>query len=134
MKLFLIAALPVFITASFAIAGECVDSKGNDISSDSSVYESEIAAKTTCYEATQLARACSRGAGGDVGTAGVAYDKCVKELADLKPAKSDVRLLERMELRCTTKYQHEVGSMYRSFEAYCRLTSIEWIVNMATPN
>jgi hypothetical protein len=35
---------------------------------------------------------------------------------------------------CNKKYEAEQGTMYLSMNAYCALSAIQWIINIATPN
>lgn len=127
----------VLIVISFsmsAFAADCVDSKGKDITSKPDVFQAEIAKKKSCYEAKELAEACAYASGIDVSTAEIAYGICSAELTKQKPTKANKTLLALMKNACTNKYRNEPGSMYRSMNAYCHLTSIEFVVNLATSN
>lgn len=125
----------IAMTLSFAAgASQCVDSNGKDITAEPEVFQALIAKKASCYEAKELAEACAWGSGLDVSTAEAAYGVCSTELVKAKPSKANKTLLASMKNACTSKYKNQAGSMYRSMNAYCHLTSIGFIVNLATPN
>lgn len=122
------------ILSASAFAGECVDKNGKDIFNDPDAFQTEIASKEYCFQAVDLAESCAYGSSLDVSTAGIAYDICDGELKKQNPSKEDLTLLSSMKDRCTKKYENEDGTMYRSMNAYCHLSAIEWILNLATPN
>lgn len=123
-----------FIALSTASAIECADQNGQDIYSQPEVFTALIEKSETCYEATQLAEACAYGSSMDVMTAGTAYGVCEKELAAQNPSKKITKLLNDMQKECSEKYDKEEGTMYRSMNAFCQLSALEWILNIATAN
>jgi hypothetical protein len=134
-KLSLVAMLVMCIVCSQnGVAAECVDSNGQDIFSQPEVFFGIIEKSESCYEAVEMAEACAYGSSLDVSTAGVAYDICEKELQVQKPTKELINLLKTMQTSCSDKYYKEEGTMYRSMNAFCQLSALEWVLNIATPN
>jgi hypothetical protein len=73
----------------------------------------------TCDAAMEEFEACAYGAGGDTGLGQIARKKCE---ADFLPRLSKSRRAAyNAEIdRCNQKYRNEDGTMYRSFESFCR--------------
>ena len=120
--------------SSISFAAECVNEKGEDITSQPEVFQALIAKADSCYAAQNLAEACAYGSSLDVSTAGEAYQVCSAELAKNRPSKELSNTLKKMVSLCNKRYENEQGTMYRSFNAYCNLSAISWIVNLAAPN
>lgn len=131
MRTTLLALLASLAMTSNAFAAECVDAAGNDISHDAEQFHAVIEAKDNCYGAAEMARACGWGSSIDVLTVDIAYGICEKELQAEKPKASDLALLKTMENRCMERYENEEGTMYRSFNAYCHLAALEWILSIS---
>lgn len=131
-----LAALLVssFVFSQNSFAEGCVDSSGQDIFNQPEVFFGIIEKSESCYEAVQMAEACAYGSSLDVSTAGVAYGICEKELQAQKPGKELTKLLSTMQTSCSEKYDKEQGTMYRSMNAFCQLSALEWVLNIATPN
>lgn len=124
----------VMMVSSQVFAAECVDNEGNDIMNQPEVFQALIEKSTYCYEAVQLAEACAWGSSLDVSTAGLANNVCTQELEQQKPSDDLLQLQVTMSQKCVEKYEKEDGTMYRSMEAYCHLSVVEWILSLATPN
>jgi hypothetical protein len=134
-KISLMAILVMCVVSSQnGLAAECVDSNGQDVFLHPEVFFGIIEKSDSCYEAVQMAEACAYGSSLDVSTAGVAYDICEKELQAQKPNKELTKLLKTMQTSCSDKYYKEEGTMYRSMHAFCQLSALEWVLNLATPN
>ncbi len=131
-KILVVPAL-VLAFANSSFAGECVDKKGKDITQTPEVFQQLISEAGSCYEASDLAKACAWGSSLDVSTAGAAYDVCHKELTTAKPSKELTDLLTKMTSLCGQKYRNEEGTLYRSMHAYCNLSALVWVVNLANP-
>lgn len=127
-------AVMVFAISTSAFAGECVNKKGEDIYNQPDVFQALIEQSASCFEAKGLAEACAYGSSLDVSSAGAAYAVCQKELAQQKPAATLNKTLANMVSLCNKKYRNEEGTMYRSMNAFCNLSAIEWILGLATPN
>lgn len=132
MRLSLI--LTVMMCAQNLFALDCVDTDGKDILNQPEVFTAIIEKSKSCYDAKQMAEACAWGSSLDVSTAGTAYSICEAELKSQKPTNKLSQLLIKMKDSCTAKYKNESGTLYRSMNAYCHLSAIEWVVNLATPN
>jgi hypothetical protein len=66
-----------------------------------------------------LFKACAFGAGGDTGLGAIVTEKCEGDfLARL--SKAERRVYNGQIKACDRKYARETGTMYRSFEAFCR--------------
>ena len=128
----IILLLTLIGSTTFAV--ECVNSKGEDIFNQPEAFQDLIEKAESCYAAKSLAEACAYGSSLDVSTAGLAYGVCEAELQKNSPAENLTSLLSTMNGICDKKYENEQGTMYRSFNAFCRLSAIEWILNIATPN
>lgn len=73
----------------------------------------------TCRRALQLMQACAYGASGDVALGAVVAAKCEGDfLSQLD--KRERQAYDHNLGRCRRKYRNEVGTMFRSFEAFCR--------------
>jgi len=72
-----------------------------------------------CDRAMKIFRACEFGTSADIHFGAVVEQKCEADfLAGLKTARKQAY---RHDLGvCDRKYQHESGTMYRSFTAFCR--------------
>jgi hypothetical protein len=73
----------------------------------------------SCDKAMSVFQACQSGAGGDVALGAIVSQKCESDfLARLEAPQK--RVYQRRLRACDRKYRDESGSMYRSFEAFCR--------------
>ncbi len=134
-KISLVAVLVMCLVSSQnGLAAECVDSNGQDIFTQPEVFFGIIEKSESCYQAVEMAEACAYGSSLDVATAGAAYGICEKELNAQNPAKELTVLLTTMQTTCSEKYDKEEGTMYRSMNAFCQLSALEWVLNIATPN
>jgi hypothetical protein len=131
MKKLLIAA--VMIVGSLSFAAECVNEKGEDIYNQPDAFQALIEKADSCYSAKSLAEACAYGSSLDIQTAGAAYGVCATELAKENPSKKLTGLLSNMNQMCDKKYEKVDGTMYRSMNAFCRLSAVEWILGIASP-
>lgn len=122
------------LVGSVSFSAECVNQKGEDIFNDPEQFQALIEKADSCYAAKNLAEACAYGSGLDVSTAGAAYEVCAVELEKNKPSKQLTETLSSMKSMCNEKYVNEDGSMYRSMNAFCHLSAVEWILGIATPN
>ena len=122
----------LFAVTTSAFAADCVNEKGEDITSQPEVFQALIEKSTECYQAKALAEACAYGSSIDVISAGLAYSVCEKKLNENKPAKKLTAMLTTMKKMCSDKYAKQQGTMYRSMNAYCNLTSIDWILGLAS--
>lgn len=120
--------------SQLSLAGECVDENGNDIYNQPEVFSALIESSEYCFEAKQLAEACAYGSSLDSMTAGLAYSVCERELEAQGPSVELLDLLTKMQGLCSDKYEQMAGTMYISMNAFCYLSSVEWILNIATPN
>jgi hypothetical protein len=81
--------------------------------------EEVIRKAPTCRRALQTMEACAYGASGDVALAAVVTAKCEADfLSHLD--RRERQAYDRRVGRCRRKYRNEIGTMYRSFEAFCR--------------
>ncbi len=131
MKKILLAI--IMIASSVTFGAECVNEKGEDIYNQPEVFMAMIEKADSCYSAKSLAEACAYGSSLDIQTAGAAYGVCEAELTKTNPAKNLTDLLTGMNSLCNKKYENEDGTMYRSMNAFCRLSAVEWILGVASP-
>lgn len=73
----------------------------------------------TCDAALKMFQKCSVGTSGDIGIGAVVTEKC-EALFDGKLSAQQKAAYSRAKQICETKYAKEDGTMYRSFEAFCR--------------
>jgi hypothetical protein len=81
--------------------------------------EEAIRKAPSCKEAFAIMEACAYGAGGDTGLGEAVRQRCEPEFLP-KLRKAQRRDYDRGIRRCNNKYRNESGTMYRSFEAFCR--------------
>ena len=81
--------------------------------------EEAIRKAPSCKEALAIMEACSYGAGGDTGLGEALRQRCEPEFLP-KLSKAQRKDYNRGIRRCNGKYRNESGTMYRSFEAFCR--------------
>jgi hypothetical protein len=72
----------------------------------------------SCRRAVSVFEVCAFGASGDVALGTAATEKCEVDFSD-KLSASQKLTYERKQKRCASKYENKVGTMYRSFEAFC---------------
>jgi hypothetical protein len=73
----------------------------------------------TCKQSLEVMEACAYGASGDVALGEAVTEKCEGEFVP-KLNKAQRSAYEREQKLCDQKYRRESGTMYRSFEAFCR--------------
>ncbi len=122
----------VILLSQQLLAHECVDKEGFEIINKPDVFLDLIAKSEACHEAVQLAEACAWGSSMDVSTVSEAYGVCQNELYAQNPQTKLVEQLNNMNEMCRERYEKEQGTLYMSLRAYCSLSAIEWIVNLAT--
>lgn len=122
----------VLMVAQNVFAVECVDSSGKDIFTQPEVFIGLIENAGSCYEAKEIAESCARGSSMDANTVSVAYGVCEKQLLEQSPSKGLTTLLDTMQNTCTKKYENKDGTMYISMNAFCHLSAIQWVLNIAT--
>lgn len=72
----------------------------------------------SCLGAVALLEVCEFGSGGDVSLGAAVVKKCEDDFLT-KLSKARKRVYDRKQKRCSQKYRNKVGTMYRSFEAFC---------------
>jgi hypothetical protein len=83
----------------------------------------------TCDAALKMFQKCSVGTSGDVGIGAVVTEKC-EAMFEGKLSAQQKAAYSRAKRVCDTKYAREDGTMYRSFEAFCRAQAAH---KVATP-
>jgi hypothetical protein len=132
--MFALALSCLFLPLAHADTPSLCVYQGKDISSDADAIITAVAAQPTCWEATRLAESCEWGSSIDVQIAGTASEKCGAELKKNKPTKADSALLTSMFNACNAKWAKKEGTMYLSFNAFCQLKAVEWMVNLTSEN
>ena len=103
----------VTMSVSAASAAECPAASTDDVLS-------ALRNARSCRGAAQTYRACTRATTQDVEFAEVVVGKCESGfIARLKPKQR--ASYRRQMSRCERKYARQTGTMYRSFEASCRV-------------
>src|SRR5438552_17954097 len=80
--------------------------------------EAAIEQAATCQQSMDIFQACAYVASGDVPLGQAVIRKCEGDFVTELDA-SRKRAYEQKIKRCWRKYRHELGTMYRSFEAMC---------------
>lgn len=81
--------------------------------------EKGIRAAPSCDAALKMFQKCSVGTSGDIGIGEIVTQKC-EALFDGKLSAKQKAAYSQAKKVCDTKYAKETGTMYRSFEAFCR--------------
>jgi hypothetical protein len=89
------------------------------VASSLDTSEEAIRKAPTCKQALEIMEACALGASGDTALGSAVVDKCEAGFLS-KLSKTQRRDYDRGIKQCDSKYRRESGSMYRSFEAFCR--------------
>ena len=110
----LLAASAVLWAAGSAPAGDCPDTEFT-----LEAREELIRKAPSCQEALAMMEACAYGASGDVVLGTVVMEKCEADFI-ARLGKGERLAYARKVSRCDRKYRNESGTMYRSFEAFCR--------------
>jgi hypothetical protein len=101
----------LLMTASLARAAEC--------NIEREALHTALQQAYSCAHAYRVFKACSSGASGDVALGTIVQKKCESRFpAKLGAAASAT--YKRKLTGCDHKYAKQSGSMYRSFEAFCR--------------
>ena len=74
---------------------------------------------TSCDKSMEMFNACAYGFGGDTLLSEIVIEKCEGDFLS-KLSKAEERSYRQKVKRCDYKYRNETGTMYRSFEAFCR--------------
>ena len=73
----------------------------------------------TCEKSLTLFEACGYGSSADVALGEAVIRKCEGDFLT-QLSNSQHQSYDREQMRCWRKYRKESGTMYRSFEAFCR--------------
>jgi hypothetical protein len=73
----------------------------------------------TCKKALAQFEACSYASSADVGLSEIVIGKCEADFMTRLTA-AERRIYRQERNRCSRKYANQSGTMYRSFEAFCR--------------
>ena len=99
---------------------------------DAEEIEKLLAEAPSCDRSMDLFRACAYGAGGDTGLGAIVTEKC--EAAFLaKLSRAERRVYNGKIRACNRNYARESGTMYRSFEAFCRAGVAQRYARRAAP-
>lgn len=109
----------IFALWAFLVTASSLSATELCPSLDAEEIEKALAEAPSCERSMELFRACSYGAGGDTGLGAIVTEKCE---ADFLPrlSRSERRVYNGRIRACSRKYARESGTMYRSFEAFCR--------------
>lgn len=81
--------------------------------------EAAVRKAPTCKAALEVMTACAYGASGDLALGQVVRERCEADFPKTM-SKAQRAVYDQGIKRCNTKYRNEDGTMYRSFEAFCR--------------
>ncbi len=91
-----------------------------------------IRATTSCQNAAELATACAMGASGDVTLASAAEHKCGLDFWN-KLSAQEKKIYNHIQSKYNDKYKNKDGTMYISFNAFCRLDVAKLYSELYTP-
>jgi hypothetical protein len=100
--------------AAMAAGEDCPTLDGHEI-------EQLLVEAPSCDRSMALFRICAYGASGDMTLGAIVREKCEGDFLD-KLSKRERRRYDRWLRFCERKYGREIGTMYRSFEAFCAAT------------
>ena len=103
--------MAVLMTASIARAAECTIERD--------VLGTALRQASSCVRAYRVFEACSFGASGDVPLGTIVQKKCESVFLARLDAAKKANYKSKLTA-CEQKYAKQAGSMYRSFEAFCR--------------
>lgn len=112
----MIATVLSFSSASFA--ADCPVKFGDDNYMDNVIKA--VKATSSCEEGAQLMEACGLGASGDSYMVPAAERKCGLDFWK-KLSASEKKTYNALQAKCDQKYANMQGTMYISFNAFCRL-------------
>lgn len=124
--LIFILLITSFSSSLFAL--ECPITFGDENYSEK-VSSLTLEAKS-CWEASEIVSACSLGSSIDVFLVGSAIERCERDMTAL--SKADKASYSYLNQRCDDKYASMQGSMYRSANAFCRLSATKFFNNILT--
>jgi hypothetical protein len=104
--------------AGFSSRAEAAEKECPVESFESEKIEEAARSAPSCERSFEIFRRCSSGASGDVGVGAVVTERCEAEFLG-RLNKAERQTYRRAQECCARKYRHELGTMYRSFEAYC---------------
>ena len=102
---------------AFTISNAAVAAKEKEEcpSFDLNAIESLLRQTPSCQRAVALFKVCEFGSSGDVSLGAAVTQKCEADFLSVVQK----RAYDREQQRCARKYQNKVGTMHRSFEAFC---------------
>src|SRR5436853_1494657 len=112
-----VAVLAVSVAAAAPKRSEPKECPATEHTHDA--VETAVGAPASCEESMQVFAACAYGASGDVSLGTIVVEKCEGDFLS-KLSKAQRRAYDQEQKRCDRKYRKERGTMYRSFEAFCR--------------
>jgi hypothetical protein len=118
MKLRLIAVLSILALFAPSLA-TAADAECPVRSLDIEEIETAIQDAPTCDASLAIFQRCGTGATGDTGLSDVVIGKC-EAVFEGKLSPTQKHAYDRAKTICDKKYEKEDGTMYRSFEAFCR--------------
>lgn len=124
----LILLLSLITTSSFAL--DCPVSFPSENYAD--LVGKKIKKSESCYEGAEIAKACGMGSSIDISITAAAERKCGLDFWK-KLTKSDLATYNGLQAKCSKKYDSRQGTMYQSFNAFCRLQVAELYSELYTP-
>src|SRR5205085_11008304 len=107
----------ILLRSLVAVPARAMDCPARSIATDDEVAALNEA--PGCDKAMSIFQACETATAGDVGLGAIVTQKCENDFLDrLTPPQK--QLYQRKLRACDRKYRDQSGSMYRSFEAFCR--------------
>lgn len=126
----IIVTIGLFLASFQAFAVDCPVQIGNENYLDK--VGSAIKATKSCEEGAAVAEACALGASGDSQIALVAERKCGLDFWT-KLSNADKQTYNGLQSKCDNKYKNMQGTMYISFNAFCRLQVARLYSELYTP-
>jgi hypothetical protein len=113
-----LAAVMLAISAA-ASAAKAESKKEQCPTLDAKEIEEMLRQAPSCQRAVAVFEMCQFGSSGDVGLGAVVIEKCEADFLT-KLGAAQRRAYDDEQKRCSRKYLNKSGTMYRSFEAFCR--------------
>lgn len=113
-----LAAIMLALSVAASVAKD--DSKKEQCPTlDAREIEDMLRKASSCQRAVAVFEICQFGSSGDVGLGAAVTEKCEADFLG-KLSAAQRRAYDGEQKRCSRKYLNKSGTMYRSFEAFCR--------------
>jgi hypothetical protein len=115
----MVLAIVALVLSTAACGAQDEPKKQGCPTDDLEAIENFIRQAPSCQSAVAFFEKCEFGTSGDVGLGAAVTEKCEGDFIN-KLSAAQRRAYDRKQKHCELKYRDRVGTMYRSFEAFCQ--------------